>query len=110
MMKISDPIMFGHVVTAFFEPVFTKYASDFASVGINPNNGFNDVLEKVNSPILRPRPRPCCTNGFGRVFLSGCWVHCNDILDVQLLVRRFNCVPTQCCVLCAVSGRHYAWC
>jgi isocitrate dehydrogenase len=52
MMKISDPIMFGHVVTAFFEPVFTKYASDFASVGINPNNGFNDVLEKVGVVVL----------------------------------------------------------
>jgi hypothetical protein len=107
MMKISDPIMFGHVVTAFFEPVFTKYASDFASVGINPNNGFNDVLEKVNSPILRPRPRHCHITGFG---LSGCWVCCNDILGVQLLVRRFNCVPTQCCVLCAVFGRRNAWC
>jgi hypothetical protein len=97
-MKISDPIMFGHVVTAFFEPVFTKYASDFASVGINPNNGFNDVLEKVNSPILRPRPRPCCINGFGRVFLSGCWVNCDDILRVQLLVRWHHCVFRSCCV------------
>lgn len=48
MMKISDPIMFGHVVTAFFEPVFNKYAAEFKSVGINPNNGFNDVLEKVS--------------------------------------------------------------
>jgi isocitrate dehydrogenase len=47
MMKISDPIMFGHFVTAFFEPVFTKYAAEFKSVGINPNNGFNDVLEKI---------------------------------------------------------------
>ena len=47
MMKISDPIIFGHVVRIFFEPVFAKYEQEFKSVGINPNNGFNDVLEKI---------------------------------------------------------------
>jgi len=47
MMKISDPIIFGQVVVAFFEPVFEKYGAEFKSVGVNPNNGFNDVLEKI---------------------------------------------------------------
>uniref|UniRef100_A0A7S3HB09 Isocitrate dehydrogenase (NADP(+)) n=1 Tax=Spumella elongata TaxID=89044 RepID=A0A7S3HB09_9STRA len=49
MMKISDPIIFGHVVTAFFEPVFTKYAEEFKALHVNPNNGFNDVLEKIKT-------------------------------------------------------------
>jgi isocitrate dehydrogenase len=47
MMKISDPIIFGHAVSVFFEPVFTKYAAEFKAAGVNENNGFNDVLEKV---------------------------------------------------------------
>ena len=47
MMKISDPIIFGHVVKVFFEPVFAKYDAEFKALGINANNGFNDVLEKI---------------------------------------------------------------
>eukprot|EP00286_Rhodomonas_abbreviata_P022673 CAMPEP_0181307572 /NCGR_PEP_ID=MMETSP1101-20121128/10961_1 /TAXON_ID=46948 /ORGANISM="Rhodomonas abbreviata, Strain Caron Lab Isolate" /LENGTH=757 /DNA_ID=CAMNT_0023413817 /DNA_START=123 /DNA_END=2396 /DNA_ORIENTATION=- len=47
MMKISDPIMFGHFVTCFFDTVFEKYAAEFAALGVNPNNGFNDLLEKI---------------------------------------------------------------
>eukprot|EP00600_Ochromonadales_sp_CCMP1393_P009101 CAMPEP_0174971356 /NCGR_PEP_ID=MMETSP0004_2-20121128/9942_1 /TAXON_ID=420556 /ORGANISM="Ochromonas sp., Strain CCMP1393" /LENGTH=751 /DNA_ID=CAMNT_0016221287 /DNA_START=91 /DNA_END=2346 /DNA_ORIENTATION=+ len=49
MMKISDPIIFGHVVTCFFEPVFEKYAAELHSVGVNPNNGFNDLLMKIEN-------------------------------------------------------------
>ena len=49
MMKISDPIIFGHAVTTFFEPVFEKYAAEFKDLGVNPNNGFNDLLIKINS-------------------------------------------------------------
>lgn len=47
MMKISDPIMFGHMVTVFFAPVFDKYGADLASVGADPNNGLGDVLRKM---------------------------------------------------------------
>ncbi|MHC5067149.1 MAG: NADP-dependent isocitrate dehydrogenase [Planctomycetota bacterium] len=47
MMKVSDPIMFGHAVTVFFESVFTKHAATFASLGVNPNNGLGDVYAKI---------------------------------------------------------------
>jgi isocitrate dehydrogenase len=47
MMKVSDPIMFGHCVRVFFEDVFTKHAAVFEELGVNPNNGFGDVLTKI---------------------------------------------------------------
>jgi isocitrate dehydrogenase len=49
MMKISDPIMFGHAVTVFFKDVFEKYAQTFKKLGVNPNNGFGDVLAKIGT-------------------------------------------------------------
>jgi isocitrate dehydrogenase len=49
MMKVSDPIMFGHAVTSFFKPVFTKHADLFASLGVNPRNGFADVYDKLEN-------------------------------------------------------------
>merc|ERR1719347_2187422 len=39
MMKVSDPIMFGHAVRVYFSDVFSKYDSLFTSLGVNPNNG-----------------------------------------------------------------------
>jgi isocitrate dehydrogenase len=47
MMKISDPIMFGHAVSVYFKDVFIKHGSLFKELGINPNNGLGDVLAKV---------------------------------------------------------------
>ncbi|HEX6135920.1 MAG TPA: NADP-dependent isocitrate dehydrogenase [Longimicrobiales bacterium] len=47
MMKVSDPIMFGHCVRVFFEDVFTKHAALFDELGVNPNNGIGDVLTKI---------------------------------------------------------------
>jgi isocitrate dehydrogenase len=47
MMKISDPIMFGHCVTVYYKPVFDKYADLFKEIGVNPNNGLNDIVEKT---------------------------------------------------------------
>jgi len=47
MMKVSDPIIFGHCVRVFFEDVFTKYADLFDELGVEPNNGFGDVLAKI---------------------------------------------------------------
>ena len=49
MMKVSDPIIFGHGVTVFFEDVFTKHADTFKQVGVNPNNGLGDVYAKIKS-------------------------------------------------------------
>lgn len=47
MMKVSDPIMFGHVVKVFFKPVFDKHAALFAELGVDVNNGFGDVYAKI---------------------------------------------------------------
>jgi len=47
MMKVSDPILFGCAVSEFFKPVFDKHAATFAELGVNPNNGFGDVVAKL---------------------------------------------------------------
>ncbi|MFT7879177.1 MAG: NADP-dependent isocitrate dehydrogenase [Sulfurimonas sp.] len=47
MMKISDPIMFGHGFEIFFEDVFKKYADTFAELGVNPNLGMSDLEKKI---------------------------------------------------------------
>lgn len=49
MMKVSDPILFGHAVTVYFKDVFNKYASVFAQLGVNPNNGLGDVYAKIKT-------------------------------------------------------------
>ena len=48
MMKVSDPIIFGHAVRTFFKSVFDKYAETFEEIGIDPNNGFGDILDNIN--------------------------------------------------------------
>ncbi len=48
MMKVSDPIIFGAIVETFFSDVFTKYADLFKSLDINPNNGLQDLYEKLS--------------------------------------------------------------
>ncbi len=47
MMKVSDPIMFGHAVEIFFKDVFEKYADEFKKLGVNPNLGIGDLLKKL---------------------------------------------------------------
>ena len=47
MMKVSDPIIFGHVVTVFFQDVFCKHAVLFEQIGVDANNGLGDVLAKI---------------------------------------------------------------
>ena len=47
MMKVSDPVMFGHAVRVFFESVFEKHAATFEKLGVDPNNGFGDVLARI---------------------------------------------------------------
>ena len=49
MMKVSDPIMFGHAVEVFFEEVFTKYADEFAKLGVNSNLGLGDLEKKLEN-------------------------------------------------------------
>jgi isocitrate dehydrogenase len=47
MMKVSDPVIFGHCVRVFFKDVFTKHGATFAELGVDLNNGFGDLVEKV---------------------------------------------------------------
>jgi isocitrate dehydrogenase len=47
MMKVSDPILFGHAVTVYFQDVFAKYGATFAQLGVNPQNGLGDVYAKI---------------------------------------------------------------
>lgn len=49
MMKVSDPIMFGHCVKAYFKDVFAKYAETFDKIGVNANNGLGDLYKKIAS-------------------------------------------------------------
>lgn len=47
MMKVSDPIIFGAIVSVYFEEVFSKYADLFAQLGVNPNNGLGELYAKI---------------------------------------------------------------
>jgi isocitrate dehydrogenase len=47
MMKVSDPIIFGHAVTTYFADAFAKHGDTFDRLGIDPNNGLGDVLARV---------------------------------------------------------------
>ena len=47
MMKVSDPKIFGHAVKVFFAPVFEKYGATLDKIGVDVNNGFGDLLAKI---------------------------------------------------------------
>jgi len=49
MMKISDPILFGHAVSVFFADVFEKHGATLTRLGVNPNNGVGDMLAKIET-------------------------------------------------------------
>jgi len=49
MMKVSDPIMFGHAVTAYYQDVFDKHAAVFETLGVDPDNGIGDVYAKIQA-------------------------------------------------------------
>jgi len=49
MMKVSDPIMFGHAVSVFYKDVFGKHAAVLKELGVNPNNGLGDLYAKIKN-------------------------------------------------------------
>ncbi len=49
MMKVSDPIIFGHVVRAFLPEVFERYGADLAAAGLSPNNGLGGILDGLSA-------------------------------------------------------------
>jgi isocitrate dehydrogenase len=54
MMKVSDPIIFGHAVKVFLAPVFEEFGDEMTALGVNPNSGLGDLLAKVkdNAKIM----------------------------------------------------------
>jgi isocitrate dehydrogenase len=49
MMKVSDPIIFGHIVKAFYKDVFAKHGATFEALGVDVKNGLGDVYAKIAS-------------------------------------------------------------
>ncbi|GAB4378573.1 MAG: NADP-dependent isocitrate dehydrogenase [Salibacteraceae bacterium] len=49
MMKVSDPIIFGHVLKCYFKPVFDRHADALKKAGVNPNNGLAQLLKDIES-------------------------------------------------------------
>ena len=47
MMKVSDPVLFGHMVEVYFKDVFEKYKKEFEELGVNPNNGLGDLYARI---------------------------------------------------------------
>ncbi|MBF9024394.1 NADP-dependent isocitrate dehydrogenase [Rhodobacterales bacterium HKCCD6035] len=47
MMKVSDPIIFGHAVKAYLAPVFEQFGDRLAALGVNPNSGLGDLLTRI---------------------------------------------------------------
>jgi|TARA_B110000438_G_scaffold303061_1_gene362939 isocitrate dehydrogenase len=68
MMKVSDPIIFGHAVTVFYADVFEKHATAFEELGVDQNNGIGDVYSKIQSlpdaeqAIIEADLRACYAN------------------------------------------------
>ena len=48
MMKVSDPIIFGHAVRVFFKDLLSKHSATFAEIGVDLNNGFGDLVAKLS--------------------------------------------------------------
>lgn len=51
MMKVSDPVIFGHAVSVYFAELFETFQEELSTLGVNPNNGISELLSKIeNSP------------------------------------------------------------
>ena len=67
MMKVSDPIIFGHVVSAFFQDVMDRYGQDLAAAGLSPNDGLAGILSGLdaleNGPEIKAAFQEAIDNG-----------------------------------------------
>lgn len=66
MMKISDPILFGHAVKVFFSALFAKHADKFDQIGVNVNNGFGNLLNKIEE--LDPETRAMIESEIAQIY------------------------------------------
>lgn len=69
MMKVSDPIIFGHGVRAYFADVFTNHGDVLESIGVNVNNGLGDLLEAIQQ--LPPQDRENIEADIAAAYESG---------------------------------------
>ena len=69
MMKVSDPIIFGHVLHLFFKDVFNKYQTELNQIGVNPNNGYENILSKLKK--LDPKKHNKIQAKFEAAFKKG---------------------------------------
>jgi isocitrate dehydrogenase len=69
MMKVSDPIIFGHAVKTYFKSLFNKFGADLESVGVDVKNGFGDVVAKIGDlpadkkAAIEAEIKACLANG-----------------------------------------------
>ncbi len=57
MMKVSDPIIFGHAVSVYYKDVLAKHADTLKQIGFDPNNGIGDLYAKMAEPARRQARR-----------------------------------------------------
>lgn len=126
MMKISDPILFGHAVTVYFKDLFAKYGETFKKLNVNPSNGFNDVAVKIKSlppdeckaieadiaACMAARPRLAMVDS--RKGITNLHVPSDVIIDASMpcVVRdagmMWNADDKLEDVVCAIPDRSYA--
>ena len=76
MMKVSDPIMFGHAVRVFFKDLFTKHGATFTKLGVDLKNGFGDLLAKIQTlpsaekTIIEADIKAAYANGPGLAYVN----------------------------------------
>ncbi|MGE4327391.1 MAG: NADP-dependent isocitrate dehydrogenase [Pseudodonghicola sp.] len=71
MMKVSDPIIFGHAVKAWLAPVFEKFGDEMKALGVNPNSGMGDVLERVkDQPEIMAAVEACVADRPGMYMVN----------------------------------------
>ncbi|MBS9523772.1 NADP-dependent isocitrate dehydrogenase [Litoribacter alkaliphilus] len=76
MMKVSDPIIFGHAVSVFFAPVFEKHEGTLRELGVNVRNGFGDLLSALEKLPAEKRSEI-------EEDIEGCYTHCPDLAMVN---------------------------
>jgi isocitrate dehydrogenase len=69
MMKVSDPILFGHAVKVFFKDVLTKHAATLATLGVDLNNGLGDLVAKIEK--LPPAEKAAIEADLAAAYASG---------------------------------------
>ena len=55
MMKVSDPVMFGHFVKIFFKEIFSEFASELKDAGVNANNGLKDLFARIENLSIKDK-------------------------------------------------------